>query len=373
MKTRQSPRRGNLGSALSSYSDEQKQVKAEDVDSVPTPPPQAGGTNHPGEPANLSDAEDKPSATVDDHHGQADNGGATVVSDTAGGNGGGRSGSIDFRSRSDTFGSLGITLDDFRGRSETLGSAADVLADCLGPFPSVLDVNIHALPPDQRQVYSANQAQALYQQYQAAQQQQQQVPTSGALPVPKQIGGGGGSNPGSQPSSQGSASGFLSHNFGNSSRKVAAAGGGGSSNQKIPAGGIAHTPPSALGPASYEAKHFGKRMRAGVSQILGCVPFLLLGHAMLYFPETFDDISTLQNSHLVFIFHFITSFYVLTIYISMRRAYPAASGLPRTWKTAASSTVPRRASSRISSFPATTPSSPPLTGTSRATSRSSSP
>ena len=278
MKTRQSPRRGNLGSALSTYSDEQKQVKAEDVDdSIPTPPPSGGTNRHPGGPAMLSDTEEKPSATVDDHHEQADNGGATVVSDTAGA-GGGRSGSIDFRSRSDTLGSLGITLDDFRGRSETLGSAADVLADCLGPFPSVMDVNVHALPPDQKQVYSANQAQALYQQYQAAQQQQQQVPTSGALPVPKQVGGGGGSNPGSQPSSQGSASGFLSHNFGNSTRKVAA-----SSNQKIPAGGIAHTPPSALGPASYEAKHFGKRMRAGVSQVLVCV-VSFVGPCYVIFP-----------------------------------------------------------------------------------------
>lgn len=267
MKTRQSPRRGNLGSALSSYSDEQNQIKREDVSSVPTPPLSGGGgagTNHPNEPVMLSDAEEKQAAT--EH--EAGNGAATIVSDTAGG---GRSGSIDFRSRSDTFGSLGITLDDFRGRSETLGSAADVLADCLGPFPSVLDVNVQALPPDQRQVYSVNQAQALHQQYQAA-LQQQQVPTSGALPVPKQIGGGGGggSNPGSQPSSQGSASGFLSHNFGNSTRKVAAAAAGGSSNQKIPAGGIAHTPPSALGPASYEAKHFGKRMRAGVSYVCVC-------------------------------------------------------------------------------------------------------
>ena len=371
MKTRQSPRRGNLGSALSSYSDEQKQVKAEDVSSVPTPPlaggGDAGGTNHhPGEPAMLSDAEEKPSATVDHEH-EVGNGAATVVSDTAAG---GRSGSIDFRSRSDTFGSLGITLDDFRGRSETLGSAADVLADCLGPFPSVLDVNVHALPPDQRQVYSANQAQALRQQYQAAQQQQQQVPTSGALPVPKQIGGGGGSNPGSQPSSQGSASGFLSHNFGNSTRKVAAAaaaGSGGSSNQKIPAGGIAHTPPSALGPASYEAKHFGKRMRAGVSQQL--ILRLVLGYAIL--PCILDDTFYVVKTHIffLFIFHFILAFYLSNVH----RAYPAASGRPRTWKTAASSIVPRRASSRISSSPATTPSSPPSTGTSRATSQSSSP
>ena len=312
MKTRQSPRRGNLGSALSSYSDEQKQAKAEDVSSVPTPP-LAGGTNHHpgGEPAMLSDAEEKPSATVDHEHG-AGNGGATVVSDTAGG--AGRSGSIDFRSRSDTFGSLGITLDDFRGRSETLGSAADVLADCLGPFPSVLDVNVHALPPDQRQVYSANQAQALHQQYQAAQQQhQQQVPTSGALPVPKQIGGGGGSNPGSQPSSQGSASGFLSHNFGNSTRKVAAAaaaGSGGSSNQKIPAGGIAHTPPSALGPASYEAKHFGKRMRAGVSQRVCCVVFCV--RLCFIHLKPFDNIFYVVKTHILclLIFHLIHALYI---------------------------------------------------------------
>jgi len=199
-----------------------------------------------------------------------------LVSDTDTTTGGGRSGSIDFRGRSDTMGSLGgpFALEhDFRGRSETLGSAADVLADCLGPFPSVLDVNVQALPPDQRQVYSVNQAQALHQQYQAAQQQQQsqqqqqQQPTSEALPVPRQIGGGGGgggSNPGSQPSSQGSASGFLSQNFGNATNRKAATG----SSQKIPAGGIAHTPPSALGPASYEVKHFGKRMRAGVSYFL---------------------------------------------------------------------------------------------------------
>ena len=247
MKTRQSPRRGNLGSALSSYSDEQK-MKEEGNDEGPSPtPPPVTSQNHPGQPKTTqAETSEKPISMVSD-------------TDTTTGTGG-RSGSIDFRGRSDTLGSLGgpFALDDFRGRSETLGSAADVLADCLGPFPSVLDVNVQALPPDQRQVYSVNQAQALHQQYQAAQQQQnqqQQQPTSGALPVPRQIGGGegGGSNPGSQPSSQGSASGFLSQNFGNAASR------------KIPAGGIAHTPPSAKGPASYEAKHFGKRMRAGVS------------------------------------------------------------------------------------------------------------
>ena len=251
MKTRQSPRRGNMGSALSSYSDEQKiKPEGEDDRSSPTPPPPVTKQNHPGQPTtSQAETSEKP---------------ISMVSDTDTTTGGGRSGSIDFRGRSDTMGSLGgpFALEhDFRGRSETLGSAADVLADCLGPFPSVLDVNVQALPPDQRQVYSVNQA------------QQQQQPTSQALPVPR---GGGGSNPGSQPSSQGSASGFLSQNFGNATNRKATAG----SSQKIPAGGIAHTPPSALGPASYEVKHFGKRMRAGVSYFLLfllCLSHLIFG------------------------------------------------------------------------------------------------
>jgi len=300
MKTRQSPRRGNLGSALSSYSEEQ-QVKAKDAVPVPPNPPAISGANHPGQSI-ISDSdepmtqteEEKPSATE----------AATVVSDTAG-----RSGSIDFRSRSDTFGSLGITLDDFRGRSETLGSAADVLADCLGPFPSVLDVNIQALPPDQRQVYSANQAQALHQQYQAALQSQQQVPTSEALPVPKQIGGGGGggSNPGSQPSSHGSASGFLSQNFGSATKKVTA---GGDSKQKIPAGGIAHTPPS--GPTSYEAKHFGKRMRAGVSLYQPCL------HTCI--PVGLIDLSS-------FLTFLLSSLFCSLIYIRAEYIWPPPVGV----------------------------------------------
>jgi len=249
MKTR----RGNLGSALSSYSDEQHIGPKKDQQESSQSPASAA-------------------ATVPQAAGSGGGGGG-VVSDDPSAAGDSQMMAIDFRSRSDTIGSLGLTtLDDFRGRSETLGSAADVLADCLGPFPSVLDVNVHALPPDQRQVYSAHQAQLemkLQQQQQQQQQLQQEAKGNAeGVPIPTQIGNNKSTaatdGSGSRPSSHGSTSGFLSNNFGSASKKAAAASASTQQQQQQQqAGGVAHTPPSALGPASYEVKHFGKRMRAG--------------------------------------------------------------------------------------------------------------
>lgn len=75
-------------------------------------------------------------------------------------------------------------------------------------------------------------------------------------PTPPAVGGGSVAiGTGSQPSSDGSASAFLSGNFGVADGAVG--------KQLQGSAMVAHTPPSAMGPASYEARHFGKRARAG--------------------------------------------------------------------------------------------------------------
>eukprot|EP00566_Odontella_aurita_P004406 CAMPEP_0113535330 /NCGR_PEP_ID=MMETSP0015_2-20120614/5645_1 /TAXON_ID=2838 /ORGANISM="Odontella" /LENGTH=785 /DNA_ID=CAMNT_0000434571 /DNA_START=348 /DNA_END=2705 /DNA_ORIENTATION=+ /assembly_acc=CAM_ASM_000160 len=108
------------------------------------------------------------------------------------------------------------------------------------PFPGMRHIN-HAAPPSTTSAPADSPA------------------TNAALakfPTPPATGGGGAATgTGSQPSSGGSASAFLSGNFdvadGNSTQQL----------QGITM--VAHTPPSAMGPASYETRHFGKRARAG--------------------------------------------------------------------------------------------------------------
>lgn len=195
MKTR---RRGNLGMALETHDAKH----SADVD----------------EALNTANSERK--ASSDSDNPQVPDGGSTSGSDT-----------IDFRSRSDTIGSMSYF--DFRGRSDTLGSALDIVADCLGPVDEANPGAVQILPKESK--FSG------------------MINMKNGHP-PHQI------STGSQPSSGGSTSGFLSTDFGQ--KQLA---GGSSAGARADIFAAAHTPPAANGPASYEVSHFGKRMRAGVS------------------------------------------------------------------------------------------------------------
>lgn len=193
MKTR---RRGNLGMALETHDAKH----SADVD----------------EALNTANSERK--ASSDSDNPQVPDGGSTSGSDT-----------IDFRSRSDTIGSMSYF--DFRGRSDTLGSALDIVADCLGPVDEANPGAVQILPKES--TFSG------------------MINMKNGHP-PHQI------STGSQPSSGGSTSGFLSTDFGQ--KQLA---GGSSAGARADILAAAHTPPAANGPASYEVSHFGKRMRAG--------------------------------------------------------------------------------------------------------------
>lgn len=193
MKTR---RRGNLGMALETHDAKH----SADVD----------------EDLNTANSERK--ASSDSDNPQVPDGGSTSGSDT-----------IDFRSRSDTIGSMSYF--DFRGRSDTLGSALDIVADCLGPVDEANPGAVQILPKESK--FSG------------------MINMKNGHP-PHQI------STGSQPSSGGSTSGFLSTDFGQ--KQLA---GGSSAGARADIFAAAHTPPAANGPASYEVSHFGKRMRAG--------------------------------------------------------------------------------------------------------------
>jgi len=193
MKTR---RRGNLGMALETHDAKH----SADVD----------------EALNTANSERK--ASSDSDNPQVPDGGSTSGSDT-----------IDFRSRSDTIGSMSYF--DFRGRSDTLGSALDIVADCLGPVDEANPGAVQILPKES--TFSG------------------MINMKNGHP-PHQI------STGSQPSSGGSTSGFLSTDFGQ--KQLA---GGSSAGARADIFAAAHTPPAANGPASYEVSHFGKRMRAG--------------------------------------------------------------------------------------------------------------